>query len=514
MEEGTIVRTYPGQLLIVGFDGTEASPSLLHLIRSGQIGGVVLFSRNLRDPQQIRQLTWTLQETSRLGGHPPLFIAIDQEGGTVRRLRDRYVPLPSPMAIAASGLMDEARELIVWSCQEMASLGINQNYAPVLDINTNPLNPIIGTRAFSDDPDTVARWGQMHVQATLSGGILPSGKHFPGHGDTLTDSHHALAVAVQPRDRLEAVEWLPFKAAIGAGLPALMVGHIAVTAEDAAIGRPSSLSPVVLKTVIRDSLGFSGLIITDALDMAPIRDGVGIVNGTVAAITAGADQVVLAHALDQVSSLVARLTSLATFQPLAGRIRESSTRILETRERIRPRLEEVDYHRAHQLARHIWQSAIAGHGRVDRLPILDPVTVVTFGRPGRTDADDTPAEMTDPLSGAFGTQLHRHLRLPMDPSPAEIDEAWRRAQGTALIVVLNHALAHPGQYAAALRPAPQGPVAVIARTSPYDLRRLPPGLPGLTAFDGSPETAAPLVSAIRGDYPLKGRWPIHLEVRS
>ncbi|MHB1610093.1 MAG: beta-N-acetylhexosaminidase [Sulfobacillus sp.] len=504
-----------GQLLTVGFDGLQASPALLAAIRQGRVGGVVLFGRNVRDAVQLRHLTAELQEAAQLGGHPPLFISIDQEGGSVRRLRDTFVPLPSAMAMAASGQTEAAARLVHLSALEMMGLGINQNYAPDLDVNNNPLNPVIGIRSFGEDPDSVARWGQLYVEAMQSAGMIATGKHFPGHGDTDQDSHTSLPLVAHQRPRLEAVELLPFRVAIAAGIRAIMSAHVVFPAFDPVPHRPATVSPTILGHLMRQELGFSGLLVTDCMEMAAIKKGIGTAEGTFLAIEAGADQVLISHTTTLQDASFERLTRGAIQGELSPtRLREALRNVAHTKSLIGQSSSMVDRELALQLASGIWESAVAGVGALERLPIADPITLVTFHNTQRTPADDLGAAHASPLKQFLGPQVHNHFTLGQSPSATDIQTVHTAAKGMPLVVALDNAVQHPDQMHVLNRAWTDGLVVALALSSPYDLRRIPVGSIGLTAFDPSTEAQQALAKALHGEISVAARWPITLEVRN
>jgi beta-N-acetylhexosaminidase len=263
-----------GQLMIIGFDGTEADSALLDMISKYHIGGVILFARNVRSTQQVAELTNKLQRTAIASGSPGLFIAIDQEGGRVARLTEDkgFTEFPSAMAIGATADPQNAYGMASAMAAEMRAVGINVDFAPDLDINNNPANPVIGTRSFSSDPNTVASFGIAFARGLQENGILAFGKHFPGHGDTATDSHIALPLVPHDRVRLDQIELVPFKAAITANFAGIMSAHVTFPAIDPNPGMPATLSRPVLTGLLRDALGFQGLIATDSLEMGALAE--------------------------------------------------------------------------------------------------------------------------------------------------------------------------------------------------------------------------------------------------
>jgi beta-N-acetylhexosaminidase len=276
-----------GQLLMLGFSGTHPSPDIKRLMAEFGLGGVVLFGHNIENPLQVAQLCRQLQELA-VNSPPgvPLFIAVDQEGGRVTRLTEGFTPLP-PMAtlgVAASPRLARSFGQLVG--RELRWLGINMNLAPVLDINSQPRNPVIGDRSLSDDPTVVAQLGWQIVNGLNRQGVLAVGKHFPGHGDTKIDSHFSLPVVDQNRQTLEQRELVPFKTAIANGLEALMSAHVLYPALDEEY--PATLSADILTGLLRRELGFKGMIISDDLLMKAL-DQTRLPQIAVRAVLAGVD---------------------------------------------------------------------------------------------------------------------------------------------------------------------------------------------------------------------------------
>ncbi|AFZ66748.1 beta-N-acetylhexosaminidase [Deinococcus peraridilitoris] len=254
-----------------------------HLQRHG-FGGVCLFRRNIENRAQLLTLVRDIREV--LG--QDALIGIDQEGGAVLRVLETP-QVPAPMALGAANDPELAREIGAVTARGLIELGINWNFAPVLDINNNPDNPVIGERSFGADPQLVARLGLAWAQGLESAGVMSSVKHFPGHGDTSVDSHLALPVVNKTREVLEAVEWLPFQAAARAGVGSFMTAHILYPALDAEL--PATLSPRILTDLLRGEWGYDGVVVTDSTDMLAIAERFPNGEGAPLSLIAGADAV-------------------------------------------------------------------------------------------------------------------------------------------------------------------------------------------------------------------------------
>lgn len=318
-----------GQLFICGFKGLIPDEGIKALMDEFHIGGIVYFRRNVESVSQIRELSASLQASPR--NHPdiPLFISIDQEGGMVSRLdHDGISRIPGNMTLGAVNDPELTCEIAVLSAQEMLALGMNLNFAPCIDVNNNPGNPVIGVRSFGEDPEKVSVHGAAAIRGYQTTGVCATAKHFPGHGDTAVDSHHGLAAVPHDRKRLEQVELLPFRRAIEAGVDAIMTAHVIFPAfEPDAI--PATLSRRVLTDLLRDELGYEGLIITDCLEMHAIAKQCGIAEGAVRAIEAGADIVLVSHTLpEQIGAIEAVREAVRSGRISEERIDQSLERIL------------------------------------------------------------------------------------------------------------------------------------------------------------------------------------------
>jgi beta-N-acetylhexosaminidase len=278
------VREQIGQLFMVGFLGSSVSNDLATFIREYKPGGVILFSRNLESVAQIIELTNHLQ---RLSPHSPLLISIDQEGGRVSRLPKEFTIFPPGEALGRCNSYELAYAVASVVAAELRCVGINMNMAPVLDVNSNPDNPIIGDRAFGSVPEIVCEMGQATVAGLQDNRVVACGKHFPGHGDTAADSHKELPVVAAPVQRLREVEWPPFEHAVRHGVATLMTAHVRYDALDDQ--RPATLSPAIIQSILREQLKYDGVVLTDDLEMHAIIDHYGIGEAAVQAFLAGCD---------------------------------------------------------------------------------------------------------------------------------------------------------------------------------------------------------------------------------
>jgi beta-N-acetylhexosaminidase len=282
------LRRQIGQLLIAGFDGHQLPVELVTLAREFGLGGVILFARNIVDPEQVAELCF---DASRLMPELPLWVSVDQEGGRVARLQAPFTRWPPMATLGRSGDVRLAERFARAMAAELKAVGITLDYTPVLDILTNPKNPVIGDRALAETAEDVARLGSGIIRTLQAEGVAACGKHFPGHGDTSTDSHHELPLVEHPIERLRQVEFVPFRAAIKAEVATIMTAHVLLPALDEE--RPASLSPRIVQTLLREELGYQGVIISDDLEMKAIANEFAVPAAGVLAIQAGCDAMLI-----------------------------------------------------------------------------------------------------------------------------------------------------------------------------------------------------------------------------
>jgi beta-N-acetylhexosaminidase len=294
------LKQQTGQMIVSGFEGTTLNTRTEELIVQQGIGGLILFERNFKNPDQLRQLTQDLQSlTADNPEIPPLFISVDQEGGRVARLGAPFTQFPPMFCLGQADSNELAYRFGLGMGKELRAVGINMDYAPVLDVHSNPANPIIGHRALDSDAEKVARLGAELIRGFYDAGVIPVGKHFPGHGDTSQDSHLTLPRVERTRESLEQIELIPFSHAIKQGLEVLMTAHVVYPAWD--VDRPATFSPAIMNDVLRNSLGFEGLIMSDDLEMQAIEDEMESIPelGT----RAGVDIFLICHDLEKVNAL-------------------------------------------------------------------------------------------------------------------------------------------------------------------------------------------------------------------
>ena len=319
-------------MIVSGFEGTSLNARTEELIVQQGIGSLILFERNYKNPDQLLKLTNDLQ--SLIADHaeiPPLFISVDQEGGRVARLGKPFTQFPPMSCLGQADSEELAYRFGLGMGKELRAVGINMDYAPVLDVHSNPANPIIGLRALDTDPAKVARLGTELIRGFYDAGVIPVGKHFPGHGDTSQDSHLALPQVERTRESLEQIELVPFIRAIQQGLQVIMTAHVVYPAWDAR--QPATFSYSILNDVLRNSLQFEGIIISDDLEMQAIDQKLESIPelGT----RAGVDVFLICHDLEKVSALQnAMIEDVEAGKISRTTIEQSLARIFKVKEKL------------------------------------------------------------------------------------------------------------------------------------------------------------------------------------
>jgi len=314
-----------GSAIVAGFEGTDPPPSILDDVSRGGLGGVVLFARNARSAEQVAALIREVRRAAPSGAEP--LFAIDQEGGRVVRIREPLTVLPPARRLGEVHDPELTRLAGRLVGRELRALGLTVNFAPVLDVDTNPRSPVIGDRAYGATPERVVQHGLAFARGLIDGGVHPCGKHFPGHGDAAVDSHVSLPRVERDASRLEAVELVPFRAWCREGLGPLMTAHVVFPALDSE--RPATLSAEILTGLLRGRLGFGGAVFTDDLEMGAIGQAGGAAGAALRALGAGADGLLVCRSEEVREEVRERLAVAAADDP------EVERRLTEAAQRLR-----------------------------------------------------------------------------------------------------------------------------------------------------------------------------------
>ena len=503
-----------GQLMMIGFDGTTVDAELSRMVTDYHIGGVILFARNVQSPEQVASLTNELQTIALESGHPGLFIAIDQEGGRVARLTEAtgFTEFPSAMAIAATGDPENARRMAAAMAAEMRAVGINVDFAPDLDVNNNPSNPVIGTRSFSSDPVIVAEYGIAFARGLQENGVLAFGKHFPGHGDTGVDSHIDLPRVPHDRTRLDEVELFPFRAAIQANFAGIMSAHVTFPAFDSAPGVAATLSRPVLTGLLREELGYGGLIVTDSLEMGALAaKGYPPPVGAPLALAAGAD--ILLFNRDHVmhrEAFTNLMQAIGDGRASQEQLDASVRRILEAKEKFgivhpMPIAEPAKAGEAiakgdhHALAWELARKAIT--------LLKDEASLLPLEPEERLLVIETPA------ARGLGVLLDaRTLEIKNDPNENTIAVALHLASDAdKIIVATTDASFYPGQVRLVTELLAKNPnVMIVSVRAPYDISVLPMVPTALASYGSNPPMLRAIADVLTGQSKASGVLPVTL----
>ena len=315
-----------GQVVICGLKGYEIDSDITSLIQDSKVGGVILFAKNIKDSTQLATITNSIKNLS--NPEIPPIIAIDEEGGMVSRMPYDIESMPSAYSIAQTGSTDlcyQSGEIIG---KQLNALGLSTGFSPVLDIWSNPDNMIISSRAYGTTPEDVSTYATQAMLGLKSQEVIPVGKHFPGHGDTLDDSHYSLPVITKTKSELESYEFIPFKTAIDNGIPAIMVGHLLCTDIDNTY--PASLSKTMVTGILKTELGFTGVVFTDDLTMDAIDNQYSVEDAGVMALNAGCDMLLVCHGYDNATNTINNIISAVENRTLSeSRLNDAVYRILK-----------------------------------------------------------------------------------------------------------------------------------------------------------------------------------------
>ncbi|MGP0585786.1 beta-N-acetylhexosaminidase [Paenibacillus timonensis] len=520
-----------GQLFICGFHSLVPDEQIKTLVQHYHVGGVVYFRRNIASVEQLAELSRSLQALPRSRPELPLFVSIDQEGGMVARLdHEGMSRIPGNMALGAADDPSLTEEVARLAAKEMLQLGINFNFAPCVDVNNNPANPVIGVRSFGERPDRVAAQGAAAVRGYQNQGVIATAKHFPGHGDTAVDSHRGLASVPHGKERLHQVELAPFREAIAAGVDAIMTAHVIFPAFEPD-GIPATLSRRVLTGLLREELGFGGLIVTDCLEMKAIAEHYGIAEGAVQAIEAGADLVLVSHTLADQRAAIERVAEAVR----SGRISEA---------RIDRSLERILALKAKRIgsAEQALTAATAGEGPLTSeaesgallrkaaersvtlvkgagsLPLESdrPVLVVWPELRHRTEVDE-PAVHPYTLADAL-RPLHSNVSATVigtQPSDEEITTVMERSHEFDQIVVATYTAEggiSEGQQSLVrrLQQLPDKRLIIVSTRNPYDLLAFPEIETYLCLYENRPYSLDAAAKVLVGKAQPQGVLPVSL----
>ncbi|MFD8205625.1 glycoside hydrolase family 3 protein [Streptomyces sp. NPDC059695] len=497
------------------------------LVERYHVGGIIYFSwaHNTRDPQQIAALSNGIQQAALQQPTPvPVLISTDQEHGIVCRVGEPATLLPGAMALGAGGSHADARKAAQIAGEELAAVGIRQNYAPVADVNVNPANPVIGVRSFGSDPQAVAGLVAAQVKGYQRAGVAATSKHFPGHGDTAVDSHYGLPTITHTREQWAELDAPPFRSAIAAGIDSIMTAHIVVPALDPSED-PATLSRPILTGILREQLGYDGVVVTDALGMEGVRTKYGDERVPVLALKAGVDQLLNPPKLDVAWHAV--LKAVENGELTEARLDESILRILRLKAKLG--LFRRAYTTRAAVDRIVGSEAHLAHA--DRIAEatttlllneggLLPLSPATHGSVLVVGADPaSPSGTTGPPTATLATALTElgfratALSTGITPTAAKIEEAVAAAAGRDVVLVgtYNVSATSPQRTLVARLAATGVPVVTVAIRNPYDVARLDGQRAALAAYSWTDVELRAAVRVLAGRARPRGRLPVPVQ---
>lgn len=500
-----------GQLMSVAFHGTKITSALEAMIRDRGVGGVILFSENFTDAASLAKLVADLDRIARDAKSLPLFFEIDQEGGPVIRIAKGATILPGQMALAATADPERSvRAAAAITAAELRAFGVNWNFAPVADVNDEPTNPIISNRSFSSDPARVSALVTAAVQAYAAANFFCCAKHFPGHGSTTTDSHTGLPEIDVSRATLDRVQLPPFRAAIAAGVPAIMSAHIVVPVLDPTPELPVTLSKAVMTDLLRNTLGFQGLVVTDDLEMGALKH-VGEATAGLRAFEAGADY--LLFRFDESAQIEGHrliTDAVRSGSVSSARLEQSVRRIVDAKRRFGI-LDERRDQSAPDLIGNARTSLDLARGATTLLrnrgvlPLRGRILAVS-----PTNADISFFEGQPTLGSVIAAKRADAVAqsLSLRPSSAEIDRMVTLARSADVVVVgTTNLFAYPEQVQLVNALAKDKPVAVVALRGPYDIQSVPETPAYLCAYDSREPSLIAAAEVLLGERKPSGSLP-------
>ncbi|RLE65469.1 MAG: beta-N-acetylhexosaminidase [Thermoprotei archaeon] len=496
-----------GQTLMVGFEGKQFDDKHLEMLRDLKPSGIILFARNVENPRQVCNLIKDFQDEAKSIGIPELVVSADQEGWPVLRFTKGFTFIPSQMCVAATGSKKLAYKLAKVISRELKIVGVNLNLAPVLDINTDPDNPVIGVRSFGDDPRVVAEYGETYIKAFQEEGVGAVGKHFPGHGGVNVDSHYALPILDVDLNTLRNRELIPFRRAVEADVSSIMLAHISVPKIDDSRTPATFSKPII--DVLKKELGFKGLIMTDALEMKAISDNYEPKDVAIKAINAGVDLLLSSHSLDLQYELKESIVEGVKKGLISTkRLKEIYLKIQGFRERFPWNQDSLDGLRSREhtaVSYAVTKRAVTlVHGTLPK-GFDEPVVLIPKMGVYTPVEEEIKEEVSELISGL------EVCYYETNPSEHEIKELSERFAYRNILLILAKAQRYRGQLKLVEK---IGEVAlnlvVAAGREPYDLTHVKIDAPKLAIYTVHPTSIKALLEHLTEKTVPEGRLPVRL----
>jgi beta-N-acetylhexosaminidase len=514
-----------GQKLLLAFRGKESlSPEIVQAFQSYHPSGVTLFRPfNIESPAQIKKLNQSLQDLARELGLPLLLIGTDQEGGQLMAFGDG-TPLPGNMALGATRSPELARKAGEVLGRELAAIGVNVNYAPCADVNINPNNPVVGVRSFGEDPKLVGELAAAMIEGIQSQGVAATVKHFPGHGDTASDSHHGLGTVPHSRERLHSVELTPFRSALQADAKLVMTAHLGILSIDGESAPPATLSPNIINGLLRQDLGYTGVVITDAMDMHAIRQGELLREDSLRAAQAGADILLMTtDPQDHMRAYESLLQGAQNGELSQENLRASIDRIMQlkgwlTENATSPDLSVIQCAEHMAIANEIAEKSITlVRDEKKYLPIrLEAEKRIAVIIP--VPKDLTPADTSSYIQPKLAESIRAYhaqtdeFKMPYAPSEQDTSKVLEQVREyDVLIMGTINAYAEEKQAEFVRQLLQMGkPVIIIAMRLPYDLAVFPQSSTYVCTYGILEPSMRAVAKAVFGHSEMTGRLPVSI----
>ncbi len=511
------LRGLVGQRMVVGFGETEINEDIKDLISNYKIGNIILFKHNIKNNEQLKKLCRDLQELVQQHTGQEAFIAIDQEGGMITRLGQDGANVPGAMAIAATGKVENAFLAGKITGEQLSNVGVNFDLAPTVDVNSNMHNPVIGVRSYGDKPEEAAKYAVAMTKGLLEGGVYACAKHFPGHGDTNVDSHVGLPLIDKDINELEECELIPFRQVIEAGIPAVMTTHILFPKieED---NIPATMSHKIITGLLKEKLGFKGLVVSDCMEMSAIKKYYGTVEGSLQAIKAGVDLVFISHTASFAREVSDALTeALETGQLSVKDMENTVEKIIGYKGKLRKKQKAYgfDVKKGREAAFDLLKQSIT--------PVKLPADGFLMGnqpifigapafRASNVSNEQEAAQFADYMENNLGG---KGIRISPDPGKEELTEVIKQVKNakdvSSIVIGTYNGHLYTGQLELIRELADlHTNILVIALRNPYDLRELPEGVYSIAAYEYTHKSLKAITEVLQKQFVPSGVLPVKM----
>ncbi|MCR8657213.1 beta-N-acetylhexosaminidase [Paenibacillus endoradicis] len=516
--EQMTLREKIGQMIVTGFPSIEMSQEMQEVIEHYKVGNVILFSHNIENKFQLGELTAQLQQSFTKHTGVPGFITIDQEGGRVTRMPKDATNVAGAMAIASSGRTENAYAAGRITARELKALGINFNLAPVMDINNNPLNPVINVRSYGDSVETVREYGIAMMKGLIDGGVMSSLKHFPGHGDTNVDSHIGLPTIDKSLEELEQLELIPFVSAIEQGAHAIMSSHILFPQIEKS-GLPATMSYAIITEILKEKLGFKGLVVSDCLEMDAIKRYYGTAQGALGAIKAGIDLIFISHSVELVEEAVHLIEEAVVAGDLKEAVIDAAVNKILAYKSQYCSIEAPNYNivgcdvhrRANELMR--TETICVVKGEIEQVHARDEQLLFVGSYSYRSDMASSSVNKDANFAQYFGEHFEAAYEIiDIDPNEVQIEAVMSKIQHYKHVVIgLFNGRENKGQLELVKRIIASGcNLTAITLGRPYDLSLIEGQFTGIAAFEYSANTFHSLIPLLNGEQQSTAQITIQL----